>query len=97
MPGPHALQRLNTLASDAPLATLRAIATPGHTLNQAGRTAAFHAEADDTAGNAIGPGLGLPDRDARARLLHYTLRRQAPLTEPASFPLKAGFTYGAGS
>ncbi|WLQ45623.1 hypothetical protein P8A22_37995 (plasmid) [Streptomyces laculatispora] len=68
-------QRLNALAGEAPLAALRAIATLEHTLTQAGRTAALNAEADDTAGNTIGPGLGLPDRDARSRLLRYTLRR----------------------
>ncbi|MEW1693538.1 hypothetical protein ACIQOF_35880 [Streptomyces sp. NPDC091265] len=68
-------QRLNALACYAPLAALRAIATLEYTLTQAGRTAALNAEADDTAGNTIGPGLGLPDRHARSRLLRYTLRR----------------------
>ncbi|MGW6202525.1 hypothetical protein ACWF9B_02550 [Streptomyces sp. NPDC055089] len=68
-------QRLNALASDAPLAALRAIAALERIVAEAGRTAAFHAEADDPAGNAFGPGLGLPERDARARLLRYTTRR----------------------
>lgn len=67
-------RRLNALASDAPLAALRAIATLERIVTDAGRTAALYAETDDTAGGSLGPGLGLPERDARARLLQYTLR-----------------------
>ncbi|WP_285566738.1 hypothetical protein [Streptomyces sp. RTGN2] len=67
-------ERLNALAFDAPLAALRVIATLERIVTEAGGTAAFHAEADDPVGSALGPGLGLPDRDARARLLRYTLR-----------------------
>ncbi|MDP5315615.1 hypothetical protein [Streptomyces poriferorum] len=66
-------QRLGNLAGDAPLAALRAISRLEHIITDAGRRAAFHAEADAGDGSAIGPGLGLPEREARQRLLRYTL------------------------
>ncbi|MFJ6438281.1 hypothetical protein [Streptomyces sp. NPDC091416] len=68
-------RRLGNLAGDAPLAALRAISRLEHTITDAGRTAAFHAEAGTRDGSVIGPGLGLPEREARQRLLRYTLHR----------------------
>ncbi|MEU6016819.1 hypothetical protein ABZ826_23050 [Streptomyces sp. NPDC047515] len=68
-------ERLDALAGDEPLAALRAIATLERAIADAGRTAACHARADARTVTEIGRGLGLPARDARSRLLRYTLPR----------------------
>ncbi|WP_327713241.1 hypothetical protein OG912_38635 (plasmid) [Streptomyces sp. NBC_00464] len=68
-------QRLDSLVDDAPLAALRAISRLERVVADAARTAAFHAEADRQERSTIGPGLGLPEHEARQRLLRYTLSR----------------------
>ncbi|MFH8692674.1 hypothetical protein ACH4EC_38215 [Streptomyces anulatus] len=68
-------QELDRLAGDAPLAALRAINRLEHIIAEVGDAAAYGAEADARSGTAIGPGLGLPEDEARRRLLRYCLRR----------------------
>ncbi|MDT0493709.1 hypothetical protein RM717_24720 [Streptomyces griseus] len=67
-------QQLGRLAGDAPLAALRAISRMEHIVTEVGRTAAYGAQADARGGTPIGPGLGLPEEEARRRLLRYSLR-----------------------
>ena len=68
-------QQLTALAADAPLAALRAVAELERTTKRIGREAAHHAEADELSWEAIGQALGLTERDARSRLINYSLRR----------------------
>ncbi|MGC4931259.1 hypothetical protein [Streptomyces sp. DT117] len=68
-------RQLEKLASDAPLAALRAVSRLKRIVTETGRTAAYGAEAEAESGAPIGPGLGLPEDEARRRLLRYTLRR----------------------
>lgn len=63
--------RLDVLASDAPLATLRAVAALERATCRAGRTAALYANSDDPTGEAAGNALGLTPREARSRVFHY--------------------------
>lgn len=67
--------QLDKLSADAPLAALRAVTRLERIITEAGRTAAHGADADAETGALIGPGLGLPEDEARRRLLRYTLRR----------------------
>ncbi|MFE6977216.1 hypothetical protein [Streptomyces sp. NPDC057682] len=66
-------ERLIQLAADEPLAALRAVARLKHVLDEAGAGAAARALHDSETGRLIGPGLGLPEADARSRLRRYTL------------------------
>ncbi|WP_406145516.1 hypothetical protein [Streptomyces anulatus] len=68
-------QPLDRLAGDAPLAALRAINRLEHVIAEVGDAAAYGAEADARSGTPIGPGLRLPEEEARRRLLRYSLRR----------------------
>ncbi|OXY84695.1 hypothetical protein OG728_37145 [Streptomyces microflavus] len=68
-------RQLDKLSFDAPLAALRAVSRLEHIVTEAGRRAAYGAEADAESGTPIGPGLGLPQDEAHRRLLRYTLRR----------------------
>lgn len=63
--------RLDTLAADAPLATLRAVAALERATGRAARTAALYANDDDPTGTAAGKALGLTPREARSRIFHY--------------------------
>ncbi|MEV7659603.1 hypothetical protein AB0O39_36245 [Streptomyces anulatus] len=67
--------RLDGLAGDQPLAALRVINRLKRVIVEVGDAAAYVAEADARSGTAIGPGLGLPEDEARRRLLRYSLRR----------------------
>lgn len=66
-------ERLVQLAADEPLAALRAVARLKHVLAETGASAAARALHDSESGRLIGPGLGLPEADARSRLRRYTL------------------------
>ncbi|WP_256984810.1 hypothetical protein [Streptomyces sp. 2R] len=67
--------QLDKLSFGAPLAALRAVSRLERIVTETGRRAAYGADADAKAGAPIGPGLGLPEDEARRRLLRYTLRR----------------------
>ncbi|MGW3009475.1 hypothetical protein ACWC9R_11645 [Streptomyces sp. NPDC001219] len=69
-------EQLSTLADQAPLAALKAVAALERTTGRAGREAACAAEADAESWDAIGTALGLTAKDARSRLTHYYLRRR---------------------
>ncbi|MFE9796790.1 hypothetical protein ACFYRL_34270 [Streptomyces goshikiensis] len=62
------------LATDVPLAALRAVPALERTTRQAARTAARNAKADELTAEAIGTGLGLSPDTADSRLNHYALR-----------------------
>lgn len=66
--------QLSALAADAPLAALKAVAALERITWRAGRQAAISAHADETPWDAIGTALGLPESDARSRLLTYSHR-----------------------
>ncbi|MFB6654110.1 hypothetical protein ACFCZ4_32630 [Streptomyces microflavus] len=66
--------QLDKLSFDAPLSALRAISRLKRIVTETGRRAAYGAEADAKSGAPIGPGLGLPEDEARQRLFHYSLR-----------------------
>lgn len=66
--------QLLNLATDAPLAALRAVAALERTTKRAARNAACNAEADELSAEAIGTGLGLSPDKAGSRLIHYALR-----------------------
>lgn len=68
-------RQLDKLSFGAPLAALRAVSRLERIVTETGRRAAYGAEADAESGAQIGPGLGLPEGEARRRLLRYTLRR----------------------
>ncbi|MFI0717384.1 hypothetical protein ACH4SK_43950 [Streptomyces inhibens] len=74
----HLLERvdeqLSALADQAPLAALKAVAALERTTGRVGREAAHTAKADETSWETIGQALGLPPKDARARLTRYSLR-----------------------
>ncbi|MFI0822042.1 hypothetical protein ACH4TX_40775 [Streptomyces sp. NPDC021098] len=67
-------QQLTALAADAPLAALRAVAALERTTKRIGREAAYHAEADELSWETIGKALGITEKDARSRLVNYSLR-----------------------
>lgn len=67
-------QQLTALAADAPLAALRAVAALERTTKRIGREAAYRAEADELSWETIGKALGLTEKDARSRLINYSLR-----------------------
>lgn len=60
--------RLDGLASDTPLAALRAVSLLEHATRHAGRTAAHYAHDDDPGGAAAGKALGITPQEARSRL-----------------------------
>ncbi|MFJ8846047.1 hypothetical protein ACIRFF_24465 [Streptomyces cyaneofuscatus] len=68
-------QELDKLACDEPLTALRVVGRLERVIKEAGRTAAYGAEADAEPGAEIGPGLGLREDEARQRLLRYLIRR----------------------
>ncbi|MGW8378307.1 hypothetical protein [Streptomyces sp. ODS28] len=67
-------QQLGTLAGQAPLAALKAVAALERTTGHIAREAAHDAQADQPSWEAVGRALGLPAEDARARLAHYIRR-----------------------
>lgn len=67
-------EQLESLAVDAPIAALRAVAELERTTKIAARNAACMAEADELSWETIGTGLGLSEKEARSRLSHYTFR-----------------------
>ena len=73
------LERLDSqliaLADDAPLAALRAVTAIERTAERVGRAAAENVYADDMPWDAVGRALGLTEKDARSRLIHYRVRR----------------------
>ncbi|MEV5605766.1 hypothetical protein AB0L33_30450 [Streptomyces sp. NPDC052299] len=64
-------ERLDILADDAPLATLRIIAALESFTAEAGAVAAPTARADDQSWDTIATGLGLTESEARTRLHRY--------------------------
>lgn len=75
----HLLERvedqLNSLAGQAPVAALKAVAALERVTRSVARDAAYIAEADDLSWESIGTGLGISEKEARSRLTHYTCRR----------------------
>jgi hypothetical protein len=67
-------EELDRLASDAPLAALKAVAILERATDSIAHRAALTAEADVLSWEAIATALGLTPQDARARLTHYALR-----------------------
>lgn len=67
-------EQLLHLATDAPLAALRAVAALERTTKRAARTAACNAKDDELSDEAIGAALGLAVDKAGSRLIHYALR-----------------------
>ncbi|MEU8437012.1 hypothetical protein AB0F18_29745 [Streptomyces sp. NPDC029216] len=67
--------QLNTLAGQAPVAALKAVAVLERVTRSVARDAAYIAEADDLSWESIGTGLGISENEARSRLTHYTGRR----------------------
>ncbi|MFG2197117.1 hypothetical protein [Streptomyces sp. NPDC048639] len=67
--------QLTTLADQAPLAALKAVATLDRLTRRVGREAAYAAEADELSPETIGTALGLSPDKARSRLTSYLLRR----------------------
>lgn len=67
-------EQLSALADDAPLAAIKAVAALERTTGHIGRTAAYSAQADELSWEVIAKALGLPEKDARSRLTHYSLR-----------------------
>jgi hypothetical protein len=70
-PGGGAADRLTV---EAPLAALRGVAVLERITRRIGREAAYGAKADEMSWEAIGQALGLDEKTARSRLLHYSLR-----------------------
>ncbi|MFF4407219.1 hypothetical protein [Streptomyces sp. NPDC001404] len=70
------LERLNeqlaSLATEAPLAALKAVAALERTAADIGRAAVYNVEADDLTWEEIGTGLGLTEKEARSRLSRYS-------------------------
>lgn len=66
--------RLDALATDAPLAALRAVAALEYPVAEAARTAACNARADDQPWDTIATALGLTEPDTRTRLHRYARR-----------------------
>jgi hypothetical protein len=66
--------QLSALADDAPLATLKAVAALERTTQRIGHHAAYSIRANETPWEAIATALGLPEGDARSRLLTYSHR-----------------------
>ncbi|MFD7500267.1 hypothetical protein [Streptomyces sp. NPDC059850] len=70
----ESVQQLNALAFEAPLAALKGVAVLERVTRRIGREAAYGAEADEVSWEEIGQALGLDEKTARSRLLHYSLR-----------------------
>ncbi|MER5935370.1 hypothetical protein [Streptomyces sp. NPDC002054] len=68
-------RQLDSLAADAPVAALKAVAVLERLIRHVGRNAAFSAEADGLSPHTIGTALGLSEAEARSRLLRYSLNR----------------------
>jgi hypothetical protein len=66
--------QLSAVAADAPLAALKAVAALERITWRVGRQAAYSAHADQAPWDVIGTALGLPENDARSRLLTYSHR-----------------------
>ncbi|MFJ7631034.1 hypothetical protein ACIQZN_31625 [Streptomyces sp. NPDC097595] len=64
-------QRLDALASDAPLAALRLVAVLESSIAEAGAVAARIARADDQPWDTIATALGVTNSEARTRLHRY--------------------------
>ena len=67
-------EQLTALTAEAPLAALRGVAILERVTKRIGHEAAYGAEADEGSWEAIGQALGLDEKTARSRLLHYGLR-----------------------
>ncbi|MEU0839478.1 hypothetical protein ABZ370_08405 [Streptomyces sp. NPDC005962] len=67
-------EQLTALSVEAPLAALRGVAVLERITKRIGREAAYDAKADELSWDAIGQALGLDEKTARSRLLHYSLR-----------------------
>jgi len=67
-------EQLTALSVEAPLAALRGVAVLERVTQRIGREAAYGAKADEPSWEAIGQALGLDEKTARSRLLHYSLR-----------------------
>ncbi|MFD7499567.1 hypothetical protein [Streptomyces sp. NPDC059850] len=67
-------EQLSDLAVEAPVAALKGVAILERVTQRIGREAAYGAEADKTSWEEIGQALGLDEKTARSRLLHYSLR-----------------------
>lgn len=65
-------ERLDVLADDAPLATLRIIAALEASIAETGAVAAHTARADDQPWDTIATALGLTESETRTRLHRYT-------------------------
>jgi hypothetical protein len=64
--------QLGALLDDAPLAALKAVAALERIAQRVGHEAAYSVRADETPWEAIATALGLPEGDARGRLLTYS-------------------------
>ncbi|MGP3927863.1 hypothetical protein [Streptomyces sp. 8N616] len=70
----HLEEKLTTLAEQAPVAALKAVAVLERLTDYVGREAARAAEADELSWESIGKALGLSADKARSRLTRYLLR-----------------------
>ncbi|MEW2546605.1 hypothetical protein AB0910_12630 [Streptomyces sp. NPDC047002] len=67
--------RLDSLVDQAPLAALKAVADLERTVKRVAGDAAYAVEMDELSWETVGKALGVPEREARSRLLGYALRR----------------------
>ncbi|MGG8405539.1 hypothetical protein ACM614_02595 [Streptomyces sp. 12297] len=67
-------RQLDSLAVDAPLAALKAVAAMERHAKRVARQAAYAVEADEVPWARVGTALGLTEEGARSRLTHYAIR-----------------------
>ncbi|MFD7500263.1 hypothetical protein [Streptomyces sp. NPDC059850] len=67
-------EQLDALTVDTPVAALKCVAILERITQRIGREAAYGAEADEVSWETIGQALGLDEKTAQSRLLHYSLR-----------------------
>ncbi|MER5545924.1 hypothetical protein ACWD4N_19860 [Streptomyces sp. NPDC002586] len=68
-------ERLSSLADQAPLAALKAVAALERIAENVGRQAAYDVQADELSWETVAKALGLTEEDARSRLFHYSFGR----------------------
>jgi hypothetical protein len=67
-------KKLDALTDEAPLAALKIVAALERIAGRVAPLAAHYVQADEIPWEAIAEGLGLTEKDARSRLLSYSLR-----------------------